>query len=387
MVSDPVDVLRLVTRLNVGGPARHALILTRELADTYPTLLAAGRPGPHEGELSDSAVPVVPVPLVRQPSPVSDVRAVRRVRQLLASTGARLLHTHMAKAGAVGRVAAATLRPRPRTVHTFHGHVMEGYFSRPVERAIVRTERWLARRTDVLVAISPQIRDELIELGIGRPEQYRVVPLGLELDPFLAVEAPSGMLRDRLGLGPDVPLIGIVGRLVPIKDHATLFSALGRLPGVHVAVMGDGELRGGLESLTRDLGIEERVHFTGWVHDVAAAVSDLDLVVLTSRNEGTPVALIEAHAAGIAAVATDVGGVEAVVEDGRTGRLVAPGDGAALAGAIAGLLADPSTRRAMGVAGRRRVAERFHQRRLVDDVGNLYAELLGPRPATGGRTR
>ena len=372
-------VLRLITRLNVGGPARQALLLSRALAPEYETTLAAGRPGAEEGELNHPAVPVVHVPLVRQIHPPSDGRALLAVRRMLASQRPAVLHTHMAKAGTVGRLAAMRSSFRPRTVHTFHGHVLDGYFGARVARAFTETERSLARRTDVLVAVSNEIRDQLLDLRIGRPSQYRVIPLGLDLDPFLDVKQPSGQVRGRLGLGRDTPLVGIVGRLVPIKDHLTLLAAMKELPGVHLAVIGDGELRAPLEAASRDMGLADRVHFTGWWMDMASAISDLDVVVLTSRNEGTPVALIEAAAAGIPVVATDVGGVGAVVEHGVTGLLAPPADAPTVAAHIALLLVDPGARLRMGKAGRERVRDRFGQRRLLDDVRALYAELLSSR--------
>src|SRR5437763_2541253 len=291
----PLDPLvRLVTRLNVGGPARHALLLSRELAKEFPTILAAGRTGPREGELSDPAVTVRRLPLTREIHPAQDLRALASVRQLLAHTRPWLVHTHMAKAGTMGRLAAMTVKPRPLTVHTFHGHVLEGYFSKPIERAFLEVERRLARRTDRLIAVSPQVRDELLDLGIGRPQQIDVVPRGLDLEPFLDVTKPTGELRARLGVRQDEPLVGIVGRLVPIKDVASTISAVQRLDGVHLAVVGDGELRFQLEQRARDLGVADRVHFTGWCDDVAEVMADIDIATLSSRNEGTPVALIEA---------------------------------------------------------------------------------------------
>ncbi len=373
---DPVRVLRLITRLNVGGPARQALLLSRALAPEFDTTLAAGRPTAAEGELSDPAVHVLHLPLVRPVRPYADARALVAVRQLLRLKRPAVLHTHMAKAGSIGRLAALRSPFRPRTVHTFHGHVLDGYFGSRVTQVFTEAERSLARHTDVLLTVSPEIRDQLLDLGIGRPSQYRVVPLGLELGPFLSVRGRSGALRAALGLGPEIPLVGVVGRLVPIKDHLTLLRAVEALPGVHLAVIGDGELRGSLEAAARTMGIGDRVHFTGWWTDVSAAISDLDVVALTSRNEGTPVALIEAAAAGVPVVGTDVGGVRSVVEHGVTGLLAAAGDWETVAAHVRRLLADPGARRHMGDAGRERVRVRFGDARLVDDVRALYSELL-----------
>jgi glycosyltransferase involved in cell wall biosynthesis len=378
-------VVRLLTRMNIGGPARHALLLTRGLQEHYETILAAGTPAKDEGELTEPDVPVVRVPLVRPPQPGADARALAAIRRLLVERRPALLHTHMAKAGTIGRLAALSTGGTPRLVHTFHGHVLDGYFGPSARRAILEAERRLARRTDALITVSPEIRDELLDLGIGRPDQLHVIPLGLDLSRFLAVQRSSGRLRAELGLAPDTPLVGVVGRLVPIKDHLTLLAAMRALPQAHLAVIGDGELRSVLEARTRELGLAGRVHFTGWWPDVPDALSDLDVVALSSRNEGTPVALIEASAAARPVVATDVGGVRSVVAHGVTGLLARAGDGAALASSLARLLDNPGERRRMGAAGRAQVAHRFGSDRLLRDVGDLYADLLGRPQRVRGR--
>jgi glycosyltransferase involved in cell wall biosynthesis len=370
-------VVRMVTRLNIGGPAHHCLVLSRDLADEFRTVLAAGRPDPGEGELVDPAVRVRYLPLERPIRPAADLRALAGARDLLREVRPAILHTHMAKAGTVGRLAAATLTPRPLTIHTFHGHVLDGYFRPAARQAFLAAERLLARRTDVLVAVSPQVRDDLLALGVGTPERWRVIPLGLRLDAFAAVAGPTGQLRRRLGLSGDDQLVGAVGRLVAIKDLATLVRAVALLPHVHLALIGDGEQRAELERLVESLGIGGRVHLTGWADDVAGWVADLDVVALTSRNEGTPVALIEALAAGRPVVATAVGGVPFVIRDGVTGWLVPPGDPAAVAGALAACLGDPPEAARRAAHGRAEVLARFPADRLVRDVRALYREVLG----------
>jgi glycosyltransferase involved in cell wall biosynthesis len=377
------SVLLLTTRMNIGGPARQVLLLAKSLGQELTVVLATGRPGRDEGELTDPAVPVRRVPLVRPISPDADFRAVLSVRALLRETGAGLLHTHMAKAGTVGRLAALSSldrHARPRLVHTFHGHVLEGYFSRAQRRAFLEMERFLARRTDLLIAVSPEVRDELLDLGVGKADQYRVVPLGLDLGQLLEVGAPggpAGKLRSAIGLPAEVALIGVLGRLVPIKDHSTLFHAMLEVPEAHLAVLGDGELRSSLETLARTLHIADRVHFMGWWLDVASALADIDVVALSSRNEGTPVALIEALAAGRPVVATDVGGVRHVVRDAETGRLCRAGDSVALGQLLTSALRNPAAAERMATEGRRRVAERFGADRMVADHLALYQELLG----------
>jgi glycosyltransferase involved in cell wall biosynthesis len=283
----------------------------------------------------------------------------------------------MAKAGSLGRWAARQADV-PHVVHTFHGHVLQDYFSPPVNRAFISLERFLARKTDVLVAVSEAIRDELLDLGIGRRDQWRVVPLGLDLEALLEDLPDRAESRSTMGLPTEGPIVGIVGRLVPIKEHPLFFRAAARIarerPDIHFVVAGDGELRSTLENEARSL-LSDKVTFLGWVDDLPALYSALDVVVLTSRNEGTPVALIEAAAAGRPAVATDVGGVGDVVLHGKTGCLVAPGDEDALARSIIGSL-DPIVGAALGRAGREHVADRFSSRRLVHDIAALYDDLL-----------
>ncbi len=382
-------MLLLLTRLNIGGPAGQALLLAKGLTPDFEALLAAGTPAAEEGELTDPEVQVHHVPLVRPVSPAADLRALTAVRRLVKDTGPGLVHTHMAKAGTIGRLAVLSSGPaarrRPRLVHTFHGHVLEGYFGGPKQRAFIALERRLARRTDVLVAVSPEVRDELIDLGVGQPSQYRVIPLGLDLAPFLSIgnsgstggNQTEGRLRAALGLGPDVPVAGILGRLVPVKDHETLLSALATVPEVHLAVLGDGELRQRLEGTARQLGIAGRTHFTGWWEDIPAALADLDVVVLSSRNEGTPVALIEALAAARPVIATDVGGVRHVVQDSETGWLCRPEDPAALAELLRRVLEHRELAARLAAEGRRRVAQRFGQANMIASHVALYQELLG----------
>ncbi|MGH9105493.1 MAG: glycosyltransferase [Acidimicrobiales bacterium] len=377
------SILLLVTRMNIGGPAQQVLLLAKGLSPELSVTVAAGSPAGREGELADPGVPVQRAPLVRPVRPATDLRALASITRLVRGGGFRLVHTHMAKAGTIGRVAAllGTRREgRPKLVHTFHGHVLEGYFAGPEQRAFLQLERMLARRTDALVAVSPEVRDSLLDLGVGRPSQWRVIPLGLDLHGCLAVgprDGSVGKLRSALGLPGDVPLIGVLGRLVPVKDHASLFTALATIPEAHLAVLGDGELRAPLEALARDLGIAGRTHFTGWWADVPGALGDVDVVALPSRNEGTPVALIEALAACRAVVATDVGGVRHVVQDGETGWLCPPGDAGALASRLQRVLSDPAGQARLAYEGRRRVAERFGQARMVGEHLELYRELLG----------
>ena len=369
-------VVRLITRLNIGGPARQALLLTKELSRTYETTLGAGWSPAGEGELGDPDVAVERLPFVRTIDPVHDARAYAAVRRLMRQKRPALVHTHMAKAGTIGRMSALRVEERPRTIHTFHGHVLEGYFRPLVQRSFIAVERWLGKRTDVLIAVSEEIRDQLVDLGIGRPSSWVVIPLGFDLSSFLEQRERSGVLRSQLGLAEEF-VVGVLGRLAPIKDHATLLEAMVDVPEGHLVVLGDGDLRSELEQRARDLGIAERVHFLGWRTDVAAVLGDVDAVALTSRNEGSPVSLIEALATGRPAVATDVGGVRSVVKHDVTGLLVPPGRPAAVAEELRKLQGAPSLRSEMGIKGREDVRSRYSKDRLVADIDALYSSLVG----------
>ena len=373
-------VLRLITRLNIGGPAIQALMLTQELSERFPTVLGAGRSPREEGELYNPAVHVRRVPLVRAIRPHRDLQAYRDIGRLIRLLRPDIVHTHMAKAGSIGRLAASRSSLRPLTVHTFHGHVLEGgYFQPKVEQLFVAIERWLAARTDVLVAVSNEVRDSLLDLGIGRADQWRVIPLGFDLDPFLSVRGRDGSFRASLRIGDEAHLVGVVGRLAPIKDHRTLLEAIALLPSVHLAVVGDGELRSQLEARARAEDLAGRVHFVGWSRAIPVVMSDMDLVVLSSINEGTPVSLIEASACARPVVATDVGGVKSVVRQDETGVLVSARDPKALARELRQLLEDPERAGQMGAAGRTLVRDRFSKERLLRDVTLLYEELLENR--------
>jgi glycosyltransferase involved in cell wall biosynthesis len=287
-----------------------------------------------------------------------------------------IVDTHQAKAGTLARIAVGQSGHRCAVVHTFHGHVMEGYFGAFSRSVFLTIERRLARRTDVLIAVSDEVRDELLGLGIGDESRWRVVPLGFDLKPFLQIDEHNDAVRGPLGLSDDVPLVGVFGRLAGIKDHATLLDAVASLEGVHLAIFGDGEMRNELERRTASLGVTSRVHFMGWWPDVSSAIADMDVVALTSRNEGTPVSLIEALASGRPVVSTDVGGVRAVVQDGRSGYLVPPASSPAVASSLERLIEDEEGRHEMGRAGRAWVIEHFTEERLIEDMRALYLSIL-----------
>jgi len=375
-------VLRVITRLNVGGPAIQAVLLSARLdPDRFESLLVAGTESATEGNMIELGRLDAPPALRRIPalgreiSPLDDLRALGALVRLMREFKPDIVHTHLAKAGTLGRVAARIARV-PVVIHTYHGTVFRGYFGGFRSRVFLEIERAIARITTRLVAITPGQRRELVALGIGSEAKVVEIPLGLDLAPF--VEAASRAdARAALGLPPDEPVVAIVARLVPIKDVGLFLRALARLtrPAIGV-IVGDGDERASLEREAASLGIASRCRFLGWRRDVRTVYAAADVVALTSRNEGSPVSIIEAMAAGRAVVCTDVGGVSDVVTLGVSGILVPHGDPAALAAAIDRLLADPAARERLGNEARRAVYPRYDLSRLVTDITALYSSLV-----------
>jgi glycosyltransferase involved in cell wall biosynthesis len=381
----------MITRLNIGGPSIQAITLSDRLtARGFDTHLVHGALGEGEGDMRYLLPPTtratVLASLRRPISPAQDLIAVRGLLAMMRTFEPDILHTHMAKAGAVGR-AAATLynagrTKRVRVVHTYHGHVLEGYFGAATTRLFLGVERLLARASDRLVAISPEIKSELLhEQRIGRDEQYVVIPLGFDLTALAAIDdAQRCAARVTLGLMADAHVISTVGRLTAIKNHALFLEAAARIarqdPSAMFVIAGDGELRADLEARAQALGIADRVRFLGWRRDLAVIYGATDVFLLTSRNEGTPVALIESLAAATPGVSTDVGGVRDVIDSAEVGLLAASGDAQGLADHVLALAADPERRRRMGERGRRSIVARYALDRLVDDVERLYRGVL-----------
>jgi glycosyltransferase involved in cell wall biosynthesis len=373
-------ILRVMTSLDIGGPAREAIYLTQELRERgFDTRLVSGCSSRSEGQIQPPpGAPSTSMPwLANEIDPRQDLRAYRDLSGIMRRWRPRVVHTHLAKAGALGRLAAQRANV-PVVVHTFHGQVLQEYFSTLKNTAVAMAERALAARTDALVAVAPWVRDELLAMGIGSEERWHVVPMGVDLDPLLRSRVDPGTARTRLGLPLDVPIVGCVGRLVAIKDHTTFFQAAARvaqaLPDAMFVLAGDGELRERLRSEARSL-LGDRVRFLGWVDDLPTLYGAFDVVALTSRLEGTPEALVEASASGTPVVATNVDGVSDVVRDHHTGLLVPPRDPVALAANLLTLLQDPEGARRMGEEGARWVQGRFSDRRLADDLSALYTDL------------
>lgn len=373
-------VLRVIARMNVGGPAQQIVGLLRGLdSDRYEHLLAIGRLDDGEADwLTLRATDLVedpriqPVPsLGRSIAPANDLHAYRELRAIIRRVRPDVVHTHTAKAGFVGRLAAFH-EGVPAVVHTFHGHVLHGYFGAATTAAVRRLEARLARRTDALLAVGTRVRDELLAAGIGEPEQYTVMPPG--------VVVPAAYDRDdarrRLGLPTDARVVAFVGRMAPVKRvdrFLEVAEGVARQRPETVFVVAGGGEPGELARLQRDVRAAD-VRFLGWVGDVAQVYAAADLILLTSDNEGMPVSLIEAGMVGCPAVATDVGSVREVVIEGVTGRVVSSEVGD-LVDVVAGLIADDGERQRYSDAAREYTQRSFGMDRLVSTTQATYESL------------
>jgi len=401
-----VRIVRIIDRLNIGGPARHVVWLAAGLdREQFETTLITGAVAPGEGDMSYFARAAGIEPLfIKQMSRELNLRDALVIAKLLRhlwKLEPQIIHTHKAKAGAVGRIAAtiykwmtpSVLWLRPRrcyVIHTYHGHIFHSYYGKAKTRLFIAIERALARIcTDRIVVISEQQRREISEqFRVGRPDQFQVIPLGIDFDEM---NNRRGRLCQELGIPEGEAIIGIVGRLCEVKNHAMFFESAAMLLSTGVparfVVIGDGHLRNALESLSRKLAISDRVSFLGFREDIASAYADLDLVALTSLNEGTPLSLIEAMACGRAVAATEVGGVIDLMGTRRDssygfsiwdhGVTVPSRDAEGFARALQFLIERPELRREMGERGRAFVRARLSKERLIEDIEDLYRKLVG----------
>jgi len=384
----PKKIVRIIARLNVGGPAIHTVLLSSELEKRgYKNILVCGRVSDSEGDMTylardNNVAPVIIPDLGREISLIKDIKAFIAIFLLLRREKPDIVHTHTAKAGALGRLAAFCAGV-PVKVHTFHGHVFDGYFNPVRVKAFLAIERILALFTDRVIAISPRIKDEIVNtLKVVKASKCVVVSLGFDLDKFLTCEEKRGAFRKELGIPQGILLIGIVGRLVPIKNHTMFLDVAKKIidkkSGVHIkfVIIGDGERAGDLKKYVQEKGLKDDVIFTGWKKDLASVYADLDVVALTSQNEGTPVSLIEAMACAKPVVSTDVGGVSDVITHGENGFLVGSGDVESFSDKVADLLMDREKRALFGTRGRDAVKVRYSKDRLVNDIDALYVNCL-----------
>jgi glycosyltransferase involved in cell wall biosynthesis len=382
VIHRPIKILRIIARLNIGGPAIHVSLLTAKLNDAeYQSTLVCGSIEPGEGDMSYYAeqhgvTPVIVPELSRSLNPLRDLRTLWQLWRVIRREKPDVVHTHTAKAGFVGRWAAK-LAGVPVIVHTFHGHVFEGYFGPRKTQMFIWLERITSRITDTILTLTEGLRRELADkYRVARSERITVLPLGLDLQPFADTPRKAGAFRQAWGIPADAPLVGISGRFVQVKNHALFLEAAAIIhaqrPDARFVMIGDGELRAEVEAQIDALGLREVVIITGWQRDLTTAYADMDVFIISSVNEGTPVTIIEALSAGCPVVATRVGGLPDLLEGGRFGALTPSGDRDALAAGILAVLADPPDT----TDAQRAMLNRYGIDRLADDLRALYRALL-----------
>ena len=379
----------MIARLNVGGAALHVLQLAHEQARRgHDVVVVAGTLAAGEESMEyvadELGVQLLKLPVLqRELSPRADTRAILALRKLIGNRRPDVLHTHTAKAGATGRLAAlASGRARPRAVvHTYHGHVLSGYFSRRWERVFRLIERVLAYTSGMLVAVSDEVRDDLVRFRVAPARRFAVVPYGFDLPAWSeADEVARQRIRTEIDAGEEAFVVGWAGRLTAIKRPLDLLRTLRALLDAEVdallVLVGDGEDRADVEALAAELGVAERCRLVGFQQSIRPWYASFDALLLTSANEGTPVVAIEALAAARPVVATRAGGTGTVVRQGESGYLEPIGDTNALAGRLAALARDPELRKRMGAAGAEDVRARFAVARMADEVEAIYERLL-----------
>lgn len=416
-----IKILRIFSRLNIGGPSIHTILLTAGLnSSSFESILVKGSEDKDEGNMlylaeQKGVKPVIIPEMGRNISLLDDVKAFFKLYQLIKKEKPDIVHTHTAKAGALGRSAAILIKTqeslikalkriffykdskldynnkRLRLVHTFHGHVFSKYFHPIISKIFLMIEKILSRFTDTIIAVSEEQRREILSFGIGNKDKVITVPLGLELDRFLNLRELKGKLRTELKLTEDIKLVGIVGRLVPIKNHKMFIDAVYKLKekkeGIKAKflIVGDGELRKKIKDYIREKELERNIIFLGFRKDMEVVYADLDIVVLTSLNEGLPVALIEAMASGKPVISTKVGGVvdllgtivdHNIYEITDCGFLIQSGDSNGLALAMQELIENDSLREKMGEKGREIVYPKYDISRLIENIKNLYEEMV-----------
>ena len=390
-----IRVLRILNRFNLGGPTYNASLLTRYMPDEYETMLIGG---PNLEDEHDSLhiphnlglKPIIIPELTRSVNVAKDLQALKKIKRIIKKFKPHIVHTHASKAGALGRRAAHAMGV-PIIVHTYHGHVFDAYFNGLISRFYKQVERNLASKTDAIIALSDrQKHDLIVKHRICDEKQVNIIPLGFELDKFqIDMDAKRRAFREKYDLKDDETAIGIIGRMVPIKNHLMFIDAVKNLqelnPGkFKVFIVGDGLTKPLVQERLSEYGMPystnghtpEIVHFTSWLKDIDRVVAGLDIVALSSLNEGTPVSLIEAQASNCPIVSTRVGGIEDIVIENDTALLSASEDDVAMANNLAKLIRDRELREKMSLNGSIFVHERFSYTTMIKNMDELYQRLL-----------
>ena len=386
-----IKILRIINRFNIGGPTYNATFLTGFLSDRFETLLVGGLPEEGEADslhiLDQYGVKATLLPeMKRKPNFFSDKKALKKLKEIIKEYKPDIVHTHASKAGALGRKAAFDCSV-PIVLHTFHGHVFHSYFGKVKTFLFKFIEQQLAKRSTGIIAISDIQKQELTETyKICSKNKVKVIPLGFDLDKFRQNKTENRKkIRDQYGFQEEVVVIAIIGRLAPIKNHDFFLEIVkkvceNRKKNVAFLIVGDGELKDPISKNVNQMkqeGIDIRM--TSWVKNINEFNAGMDIICLTSNNEGTPVSLIEAQASGVPVISTDVGGVRNIVNNGETGFVVKIGDIDAYVSKMNLLIEDKNLRDQFSAKGWEHVGSKYNYKKLADNMEKYYLELLSEK--------
>ncbi len=390
-------VIQIVNRLSLGGLVSNALYMAKYMAPEYETLVLAGmleeEEGSYEFLAKEMGIRYQILPSMhRKINLWQDLKAYRELKKVIRDFQPDILHTHGAKAGAIGRLAASHCNVKG-IFHTFHGHVFHSYFHPLKTQLFLRIEQYLAEKSSCILSVSHQIKQELAEeYKICKADKIQVIELGYDLKIFQEnLSQKRQQFRNKYQINPDEIAIGIVGRIVPIKNHALFLKGLKQVlqktnKKIRAFIIGDGELRNEIESSARNLDIpfnteketqfNQPLTFTSWIQKIDVAYAGLDIICLTSLNEGTPVSLIEAQAARKPIITTDVGGVRDTVLEGQTALVSRSNDPDKLAENLLKLINDEQLRQSFGQKGLAFVKDKYAYNRLIKDMKILYNNFV-----------
>ncbi len=396
-------VLRIINRFNLGGPTYNVTYLTKYLSDEYETLLVGGEKDETE-ESSDFIVedlglkPIIIKEMKRLVSLKDDYLAYKKIKKIIQEFKPDIVHTHASKAGTLGRLAAHSCGV-PIIIHTFHGHVFHSYFGKSKTTFYKNIERYLAKKSTAIIAISEIQKQELVNIHrICKSKKVVVIPLGFDLSKFQEnKDEKRKAFRQKYKLDDDEIAISIIGRLVPVKNHTLFLEGLKIVSEkttkkIRAFIVGDGEDRIKIESKANELNIpfvdgtqkneKTLLTFTSWIKEIDIVLAGSDIIALTSFNEGTPVSLIEAQAANKPIITTNVGGIENVVLNNETALLCENNNIEEFASQLLKIIENDNLRSSLSEKGWEHVKKQFHFTRLVNDMEKLYKELTEKQPKT-----